>query len=44
MQNREEFRQKGHDKVGVKNDCKNIIFRKKEETNIVFRPKYKPCW
>jgi hypothetical protein len=39
MQNREEFRQKGHDTVGVKNDCKKYHFQKEGGDKYCFQAK-----
>ncbi len=47
MQNREEFRQKGHDgsrKTTCRERGKNIIFRRGGGINIVFGPKYRPLY
>jgi hypothetical protein len=45
MQNREELRQKGHDrsqKMMCRERGKNIIFRRGGRINIFFGPKYRP--
>jgi hypothetical protein len=47
MQNREELRQKGHDrsrKTTCRERGKNIIFRRGGGINIVFGPKYRPLY